>query len=59
MTTTIQQLEAVLHAARLVLERRADQMLTGEEWDALEAAVAACDKKTDDGESPEQHPEVD
>ncbi|MGE3110139.1 MAG: hypothetical protein AB7G11_17590 [Phycisphaerales bacterium] len=59
MPASIQQLEAILDAARLVLERRADQMLTAKEWDALEAAVGACEANPSDSESPEQNTEVD
>ena len=42
MPPTTEQLLAVLHAASTLLERRADQMLTNEEWDALDRAVANC-----------------
>ncbi len=37
-------LEAVLAAARTLLEAREAQMLTADEWDAIEGAVAACDE---------------
>jgi hypothetical protein len=32
-------------AAKQLLERRADQMVTSEEWENLQAAVAACGKR--------------
>ncbi len=37
-------LEAVLAAARTLLEAREAQMLTADEWDGIEHAVAACDE---------------
>ena len=42
MPRSNQNLQAVVSAAALLLERREDQMLTAAEWDALAAAVAAC-----------------
>ncbi|KAA0215783.1 MAG: hypothetical protein DYG94_06460 [Leptolyngbya sp. PLA3] len=37
-----EHLEAVLGAAEQLLAAREDQMLTADEWDALQHAVAAC-----------------
>lgn len=42
MKTSPDLLYAVLDAAERVLSAREDRMLTSEEWDALEHAVAAC-----------------
>lgn len=42
MAATPAQLEAVRAAAERLLAARADQMVTPEEWAALEQAVAAC-----------------
>ena len=42
MKPTRTQFEAVLHAAEGLLEARAGQMVSAEEWDALDAAVSAC-----------------
>lgn len=42
MQATRAQLEALLDAAERLLNAREVQMLTTEEWDALEHAVAAC-----------------
>lgn len=45
--TRLETLEQVLAAAEAVLSAREDQMLTHEEWDALEGAVrSARNKKT-------------
>jgi len=41
-TTDIDLLRAALDAADAVLAAREDEMLTTDEWDALEHAVAAC-----------------
>jgi len=42
MQATRTQLESLLDAAERVLSARENQMLTTEEWDALEHEVAAC-----------------
>ncbi len=44
MQATRAQLEALLDAAERLLNAREVQMLTTEEWDALEHAVAACNE---------------
>ncbi len=42
MAATPAQLEAVRAAAERLLAARADQMVTADEWDALERALNAC-----------------
>ena len=44
MQATRAQLDALLDAAERLLNAREVQMLTTEEWDALEHAVAACNE---------------
>ncbi len=44
MQATRTRLESVLDAAERLLSAREDQMLTTEEWDVLEHAVAACNE---------------
>ena len=44
MQATRDQLEILLDAAERLLNAREVQMLTTEEWDALEHAVAACNE---------------
>ena len=38
-----QHLQALLDAARALLDARQHQMMTGEEWERLEAAVKAAE----------------
>lgn len=42
MASDIDRLRDVLDAATALLAAREDEMLTADEWDALEHAVAAC-----------------
>ncbi len=48
MQATRAQLEALLDAAERLLNAREVQMLTTEEWDALEHAAAACNEPPSD-----------
>jgi len=41
----------LLAAARALLAARADEMVTADEWEALERAVAACDEPAQSGEA--------
>jgi hypothetical protein len=46
MHQDLQRLNAVLRAAKALLEAREDQMVTSEEWDALREAVDAARQTT-------------
>ena len=42
MTSNIEHLQVVLEAAHRLLAAREDQMVTGDEWEALANAVDQC-----------------
>lgn len=59
MTSNIAQLQVVLEAAQRLLAAREDDMITGDEWEALANAVDQCNAastpRPDDGDQTAEH----